>query len=352
MLYKGVPFCYALPMPASFNVQPLSRSDVGGLAMHNFRMGEIPDHVDQDRTDLNRVLLGRLDVPGALGELPKVQPDTGRKIRKDARLGAAVVCTLPKEIDVDDDSLVRQWTDRTMDWLHQECPGKVAYAVLHMDEGRPHIQGCVLPVDEKGHFNYKAYFGSPDKLGKLYQSYSRKLDSLGVTENTPELKELLAGDYFKGKDGWKARKALKLAVTEVTVRSNLIKQREDAVLVPEVGSWRPPRRKTGMLGLTSEGNEDYDKRLRASLARELQHRQQIIQVEATRKATRESSRAYYEEKNARKELEEKCKSYLDAIKGLPARVVTLLNSYLGSVRKHVQKEDQESEKAKGQEHGR
>ena len=136
------------------------------------------------------------------------------------------------------------------------------------------------------------------------------------------------------------------------MRSNLIKQREDAVLVPEVGSWRPPRRKTGMLGLTSENNEDYDKRLRASLARELQHRQQIFQVEATRKATRESSLAYYEEKNARKELEEKCKSYLDAIKGLPARVVTLLNSYLGSVRKHVQKEDQESEKAKGQEHGR
>ena len=180
--------------------------------MHNFRMGEIPDHVHQDRTDLNRTLLGRSDVPGALGELPKVQPDTGRKIRKDARLGAAVVCTLPKEIDADDDSLVRQWADRTMDWLVKDCPGKVAYAVLHLDEGRPHIQGVVLPVDEKGHFNYKAYFGSPDKLGKLYQGYSRKLDNLGVVENSPELKELLAADYFKGKDGWKARKVLKRAV--------------------------------------------------------------------------------------------------------------------------------------------
>ena len=350
MLYKGGPFRYALPMPASFNVQPLSRSDVGGMAMHNFRMGEIPDHVDQARSHLNRVLLGRSDVPGALGPLPKVQPDTGRKIRKDARLGAAVVCTLPKEIDADDDSLVRQWADRTMDWLVKDCPGKVAYAVLHLDEGRPHIQGVVLPVDEKGHFSYKAYFGSPEKLGKLYQGYSRKLDNLGVVENSPALKELLAGDYFKGKDGWKAGKALKLAIEEVTVRSNLVKQREDAVLVPEVGSWRPPRRKKPeLLGLLTEADEDYDKRLRASLARELQHRQQIIQVEVTRKATRASSRAYYEEKNARKELEEKCKPYLEAIKGLPGRLVTAFNGFLESVRQHVQKEDRESAKDTGKE---
>ena len=348
MLYKGVPFCYALPMPASFNVQPLSRSDVGGLAMHNFRMGEIPDHVDRDRTHLNLVLQGRLDVPGALGELPKVQPDTGRKIRKDARLGAAVVCTLPKEIDVGDDSLVRQWTDRTMDWLVKDCPGKVAYAVLHLDEGRPHIQGVVLPVDEKGHFNYKAYFGSPDKLGKLYQGYSRKLDNLGVVENSPALKELLAGDYFKGKDGWKARKALKLAVTEVTVRSNLIKQREDAVLVPEVESWRPPRRKKPeLLGLLTEADEDYDKRLRASLERELQRRQLIFQVEVTRKATRASSLAYYEEKNARKELEEKCKSYLEAIRGLSQKAVEFFNIALIKVREFAQDKDRESAQARG-----
>ena len=136
------------------------------------------------------------------------------------------------------------------------------------------------------------------------------------------------------------------------MRSNHVKQREDAILVPEVGSWRPPRRKTGMLGLTSEGNEDYDKRLRASLARELQHRQQIIQVEVTRKATRASSLAYYEEKKAREELAEKCKPYLEAIKGLPGRLVTAFNGFLESVRKHVQKEDRESAKAKGQEHGR
>ena len=336
-------------MPAALNIQPLSRSDVGGLAKHNFRIGEIPDHVDQSRSHLNQVLYGSLNVPGALGALPKVQPDTGRKIRKDARLAAAVVCTFPKELD--EDKHLNEWAGKTMDWLHRVCPGKVAYAVLHMDEGRPHIQAAVLPVDEKDHVDYKRYFGSPEKFSKIQGTYSRQLDSMDVRENSPELKALLAGDYFKGKDGWKARKALNLAITEVTVRSNLIKQREDAVLVPEVGSWRPPRRKTGMLGLTSENNEDYDKRLRASLARELQRRQQIIQVEAARKATRESSRAYYEEKKARKELEEKCKPYLEAIKGLPARVVTAFNSFLERVREHVKKEDRESAKAKGRERG-
>ena len=185
MLYKGGPFRYALPMPASFNVQPLSRSDVGGMAMHNFRMGEIPDHVDQARSHLNGSSWDVRMYPALWVRCRRYSRTRAERFARIARLGAAVVCTLPKEIDADDDSLVRQWADRTMDWLVKDCPGKVAYAVLHLDEGRPHIQGVVLPVDEKGHFSYKAYFGSPEKLGKLYQGYSRKLDNLGVVENSP-----------------------------------------------------------------------------------------------------------------------------------------------------------------------
>ena len=335
-------------MPAALNIQPLSRSETRGLANHNFRIGEIADHVDPHRSHLNRVLHGSLHVPGALGELPKVQPDTGRKIRKDARLSAAVVCTFPKELD--QDQHLDAWVGRTMDWLHKTCPGKVAYAVLHMDETRPHIQAGVLPVDETGHVDYKRYFGSPEKLSKIQGTYSRALHGLGVRDNSPEVKEMLAADYIGGKDGWKARKQLETALEGVRARERLVGQREEALKTPELGAWRPPRRGKKLGGLVSESNDDYDKRLRGSLAKELQRRQQNMQIEATRVATRAAYDAYYKEKRQREKVQaekealaEKCAPYLEAIKGLPGRLVTAFNGFLESVRKHVQKEDRENE---------
>ena len=49
---------------------------------------------DPDRVVRNRVLFGD---ETALDALPMRQPDTGRKIRKDAHVAASLICTLPKE---------------------------------------------------------------------------------------------------------------------------------------------------------------------------------------------------------------------------------------------------------------
>ena len=68
-------------------------------------------------------------------------------------------------------------------WLRNECPGKLAEAVLHMDESRPHIHAFISPADERGHLSYKKYFSGSDKLRKLHQSHEASLNWMGVMSN-------------------------------------------------------------------------------------------------------------------------------------------------------------------------
>ena len=115
-------------MSAALNIQSLNRDQIGEITAHNFRLGPTPAHVDPARSDKNQTLYGDRTVPGALGPLPSRQPDTGRKIRPDARLVASLLCTLPKELDPAD---TYAWASRTLHWLQTDCPGQLAYAVLH-----------------------------------------------------------------------------------------------------------------------------------------------------------------------------------------------------------------------------
>ena len=109
-------------------------------------------------------------------------PDTGRKIRTDARVAASFVMTLPEEIDPKDGPKVDAWIDTTMDWWNS-LPGKPAYAVLHMDEpkARPHIHALRIPVNEAGNLNYKRDFGGHrERLDEMQESYALALEPLGV----------------------------------------------------------------------------------------------------------------------------------------------------------------------------
>ena len=60
------------------------RVDVAGMLRYDFRRYKseaLPPQIDPERMELNRVLCGDA---AALDDLPRHQPDTGRKIRHDA----------------------------------------------------------------------------------------------------------------------------------------------------------------------------------------------------------------------------------------------------------------------------
>ncbi len=109
------------------NLRPRKQAELDGMLRHDFRRygpEALPAHIEPERQ--------------------------ARKIRKDANVVASLVCTLPKEIAPDDTAAVDAWVSATLNWLRKQCPGQLAYAVLHQDESRPHIHAAVIPVDGRG----------------------------------------------------------------------------------------------------------------------------------------------------------------------------------------------------------
>ena len=181
-------------MPAALNIRPRKRADLEDMLHHDFRQYE-PDVMpgDLDRCARDVILYGEAEV---LDALPERQPDTGRKIRKDACMVASMICTLPKELDPGNDTTTRAWVQATLQWLTNECPGKLAYGVLHRGEGaRPHIHAAVIPADEQGHLSYKVYFSGAHKFRRLQKTYARALEPLGVVSNSREVKAARRKQY-------------------------------------------------------------------------------------------------------------------------------------------------------------
>lgn len=177
------------------NLQSHQAGAMAGVNAHNLRTQErTPASVDKslsaanvwlDRTCIKRDESG---IDRARLGIPERQPDTGRKIRPDARVAASFVMTLPEEIDRKDQSKVDAWADASMSWW-DTLPGKPAYAVMHLDEpgARPHIHAVRIPVDEKGNWNYKRDFGGHRSvLDDLHVDYALRLEHLDVKMSAPE----------------------------------------------------------------------------------------------------------------------------------------------------------------------
>ena len=229
-------------MPAAMNIQPRKLPSLGGMLRHDFREyepGELPNHIDEDRTQDNALLYGSRD---ALDNLPTRQPDTGRKIRRDANVAGSVVMTLPVEIDPQDRERVEAWTEASVEQL-QQMPGKLAYAVLHRDETRPHIHGVIVPVDERGHLSWKRDYGRREAFRGFQAAYSARLAELGV-EPTPEAeKAVRRAGYTQSIHGWRVGRAVIDAQERVREAEERVVEAERRIqaLTPEPHKGPPPK---------------------------------------------------------------------------------------------------------------
>ena len=209
------------PMPAAFNLQPLKKSVVGKMIRHIEREQQhTPRHIDAARSHLNRVLY-RDEQQYALVESPPAhQITTGRKIRCDANVVGAAICTLPRELDQED---LERWGAATVRWLKEACPGTLACATLHMDESSPHIHAWIRPVDERGHLSWKQHFGGRDgrqKFRAMQQSYHAAMKPLGVHEHSREEKALRRAGYTRGINGWQVGHVILNAQDELEKRGD------------------------------------------------------------------------------------------------------------------------------------
>jgi hypothetical protein len=99
-------------------------------------------------------------------------------IRKDVNEeGKAILRVYPPE----DLAKYQAWRESTMEWLHERY-GKenVVNVVLHLDEQTPHVHAVVVPIDERGKLNCRAYLGGREKMKQMQTDFAIKMAPLGL----------------------------------------------------------------------------------------------------------------------------------------------------------------------------
>lgn len=128
----------------------------------------------------------------------KMNGAINREIRHDAVKGIDVYLGFSHE-DADGMDL-DEWARRNVKWLEETYnpPGRemhytdrdgnevtekvnnVKSVVLHMDEATPHIHAFIVPIDERGHLNAKAYVNGRETFIRMQDSYAAAMEPFGL----------------------------------------------------------------------------------------------------------------------------------------------------------------------------
>ena len=141
---------------------------------HSFRAQETPN-ADPELTPDNSHI-GADTVDAAMDGI-STRLDTQEKIRKNAVLAVEYLITASPESMAEKSRQGQdQYFDDAMDWL-REKHGKenVVYAGIHRDETTPHLYVYVVPIDERGKLNCRAFLGGAKALNEMQTDFADKV---------------------------------------------------------------------------------------------------------------------------------------------------------------------------------
>ena len=109
-----------------------------------------------------------------------------QKIRSNAVKAIEVVMTFsPGAVSQEN---LKPWMQASMRWLC-DLFGKdnVIDSKLHLDETTPHIHSMIIPIDDKGKLNARAFLGGTrDRMVELQTSYAEAVKSFGLERGIPK----------------------------------------------------------------------------------------------------------------------------------------------------------------------
>lgn len=101
----------------------------------------------------------------------------GQKVRRNAVHAIEVVLTFsPNAVN---NERLRSWASANMQWLADNFGGakNVIDARLHLDEATPHIHAFIIPLDERGKLNARAFLGGTNnRMSELQTSYAKAME--------------------------------------------------------------------------------------------------------------------------------------------------------------------------------
>lgn len=177
--------------------------NIGGLNAHLQRTRDTPN-ADPELTHQNEVLRGSVDlladVQARLEELPGKQrsnavlavehlitfsPDFVHFFKEDGDYFPRSTAEprpswLVPESQVDADRL-QGFVDHALTWLDKRYgAGNVVNVQLHLDESTPHLHAVVVPVDERGKLNCRAFLGGRELMTEMQTSFADDMAPLGL----------------------------------------------------------------------------------------------------------------------------------------------------------------------------
>lgn len=104
----------------------------------------------------------------------------GQKIRSNAVMALEIVLTFSPGA-VSDDNL-KSWATDNAEWLRNTFgESNIIDCQLHIDEKTPHIHALVIPIDEKGKLNARAFVGGTrERMSKLQSDYAEAMRHHGL----------------------------------------------------------------------------------------------------------------------------------------------------------------------------
>ena len=173
-----------------FHTLPISSvRELAERGEHNLRQeGErTPEHIDKERMDENRILVGSWDddiVSQYRDEIRNSEYYATHDVRKNAIVGGELLFNYPGGPDDKNQRRMDEWVETTKEWVLKNFGQEnVKSIVLHMDEATPHIHALFIPMYEnaKGDrkLSYSKYIDGPAHLGRLQTDYADSLENLG-----------------------------------------------------------------------------------------------------------------------------------------------------------------------------
>lgn len=166
---------------------------------HNMRVKQ-SDNVIPELSELNRIYTDigdswDVEVPrgktqeeltftdafnARIKSLPHYQ---NHKVRSNAVYAYEIVMSYTKDDTIDPYA----WAEKSMEWIHQtfdkakDGKSNILHAVLHMDEpGNPHLHVIVVPIDEEGKLNAKAFTDGSRVMSQHQTTYAKSVKEFGL----------------------------------------------------------------------------------------------------------------------------------------------------------------------------
>jgi hypothetical protein len=183
-----------------------TKGNIASLGQHLQRTRDTPN-ADPDLTHQNQILRGSadllVDVDARLAELEAVNgkpnknavlcvehliafsPDFVHFFKEDGdyfprSTAEPELSWLVPESQVDEDRL-QAFVDKSLAWLDKRYGlENVVNVQLHLDESSPHLHAMVVPVDERGRLNCRAFLGGREKMRDMQTSIAEEMAPLGL----------------------------------------------------------------------------------------------------------------------------------------------------------------------------